>query len=54
MDITFRRIDSLNTLTHSKTSIVIEDLTDDNNNASGTRVTIDFYKSDQYDKNSNN
>lgn len=55
MDITGKRIRSLNALTSGNISITIEDLQNEKQVASGTRVIIDFYKTDnRHDKNSNN
>jgi sensor histidine kinase YesM len=55
MGITFRRIESVNALTKGNINITIEDLKDENGNASGTKVVIDFYKINEYhDKDSNN
>jgi ligand-binding sensor domain-containing protein len=54
LSITMSRIESLNALTNGNISISIEDLKDENNNPSGTRVAIDFNKIASYDKNSYN
>jgi ligand-binding sensor domain-containing protein len=54
MDITMKRVESLNALTSGMVSVDIEDLKD-GNHAAGTRVTIIFHKSsEQYDKDSYN
>jgi hypothetical protein len=50
MGITFKRIQSLNAITNRKISIVIEDLKDKDQNASGTKVVIEFYKIRHNDK----
>jgi len=42
MGITFRRIESLNALTNGNIYIAIEDLKDENGDASGTKVKIEF------------
>jgi LytS/YehU family sensor histidine kinase len=54
MNIAMKRIESLNILTRGKTCIEIEDLKSESQDAMGTRVIIDFYKTDLHDKNSNN
>lgn len=55
MDLTFKRIESLNSLTGGRISITIEDMCDEKENPLGTKVIIEFYKmSNRYDKNSNN
>lgn len=54
MDITLKRVESLNALIKGMISINIEDLKD-GNQATGTRVTIVFHKiTEQYDKDSYN
>jgi LytS/YehU family sensor histidine kinase len=54
MDITMKRVESLNALTSGMVSVSIEDL-EEGNHAAGTRVTIIFHKiTEQYDKDSYN
>lgn len=55
MGITFKRIESLNAMSKGLVSIHVEDLKDENLLATGTRVTINFYKiGDDYDKDTDN
>jgi hypothetical protein len=44
MGITFKRMESLNSLTKGKISVTIDDIRDTGNEVKGTKVTIEFYK----------
>lgn len=44
MGITFKRMESLNSLTKGKISVDIDDIKDDGGHVRGTKVTIGFYK----------
>ena len=55
MSITSKRIESLNALTGGKIAVLIEDLKNNDGDATGTKVTIQFHQNDKtHDQNSNN
>jgi LytS/YehU family sensor histidine kinase len=55
ISITSKRIESLNALTGGKISVIIQDLTNNNDDAMGTKVIIEFLQQNNaHDQNNNN